>query len=208
MKKGPAHKPGKKAVWPTSEEIACLPWFEELSQEQIVVISTPEKARRAFELLIKEKVVGFDTESKPTFIKGQISQGPHVVQFATENRAYVFLLQQADCRRIVGNLIKSSALKKVGFGLKDDLKRIQSKLHVWPQSVLDLETLFTARGFGRGVGVKVAVALIFKRRFKKSKKTSTSNWASPFLSPQQIRYAANDAFAAIKVYRALSPAKQ
>jgi ribonuclease D len=57
---------------------------------------------------------------------------------------------------------------------------------------------------GRGVGVKVGVAIVFKKRFRKSKRASTSNWAAHHLNEIQIRYAANDAFAAIKVYQKLS----
>ena len=104
--------------------------------------------------------------------------------------------------KAVGKLIACETLKKVGFGLSDDLRRIPIKFHVQPKAVLDLETLFVKKGYGRGVGVKVAVAIVFKRRFLKSKKASTSDWSRP-LNEKQILYAANDAYAAIKVYDAL-----
>lgn len=198
---------GRKIPWPGPEQIALLPWFEELRRDQITVVSTPEGARRAFDELARAGVVGFDTESKPTFVKGEISDGPHVAQFATPNRAYVFMLNEAVCRQVAGALIKSVALKKVGFGLSDDLKRIRIKLRVRPREVLDLETVFPARGYGRGVGVKVAVAIALNRRFRKPKKVSTSNWGARHLSDKQIFYAANDAFAAIKVFHALSQSK-
>ncbi len=188
--------------WPTREQIALLPWFDGLGLSDIEVIDTPEGARRAEAELAQAVVVGFDTESKPTFVKGAPSHGPHVVQFSTLKRAYVFMLHQPDCRRVASELIALSTLKKVGFGLSHDLKHIHSKLHVSPQDVLDLETLFSAKGYGRGVGVKVGVALIFKRRFRKSSRASTSNWGARHLTDQQILYAANDAFAAIKVYDA------
>jgi ribonuclease D len=149
--------------------------------------------------------VGFDTESKPTFQKGEVSRGPHVVQFSTARRAYIFMLHLEKNREVASALINSPALKKVGFGLGDDLKRIPIKLGARPKSVLDLETLFSARGYGRGVGVKVGVAIMFKQRFMKSKKASTSNWMNRSLTDSQILYAANDAYAAIKVYEALEP---
>ena len=65
------------------------------------------------------------------------------------------------------------------------------------------ETLFAQRGHGRQVGVKVAVAIVFKQRFRKSKRAATSNWREQHLSRQQILYAANDAYAALRVYNAL-----
>lgn len=205
FKKRPERAAEKKITWPTREEIALLPWFEGLSLDDIAVIETPQGARRAHDELVEAGVVGFDTESKPTFIKGEKSHGPHVAQFATLTRAYIFQLHDPGIRKTAAALIKMPSLKKVGFGLSDDLKRIRLKLKVEPKSVLDIETLFAARHYGRGVGVKVGVAIAFKRRFRKSKKASTSNWGAPYLSDQQLLYAANDAYAAIKVFHALSP---
>jgi hypothetical protein len=197
----------KKIPWPTREEIEQMPWFEGLRLGDIAVIETEPGAHRAYDELVQAGVVGFDTESKPTFIKGEASRGPHVAQFSTPQRAYVFMLHDVQIRKVAATLIKLPSLKKVGFGLSDDLKRIRTKLKVEPKSVLDIETLFAARHYGRGVGVKVAVAIAFKRRYRKSKKASTSNWGADYLTDQQILYAANDAYAAIKVFHALSPTK-
>lgn len=193
--------------WPTKEEIAALPPFEALKLWDIVKVDNAEIARQAFKELSAETVVGFDTESKPTFRKGEVSTGPHIVQFSTSHRAYIFLLHDPECRKTAGALIALRPLMKVGFGLRDDLRRIQSKMHVEPQNVWDLETLFREKGFGRGVGVKVGLALLFKRRFLKSKKASTSNWSRPALTDAQILYAGNDAFAAICAYHALARRK-
>lgn len=193
---------GRHSSWPTREEIAHLPVFEGLEPPDIVVITTAQGAERAYDELIGAGVVGFDTESKPTFVKGHVSKGPHVAQFCTLKQAYIFTLTEPEILKAVGKLIACETLKKVGFGLSDDLRRIPIKFHVQPKAVLDLETLFVKKGYGRGVGVKVAVAIVFKRRFLKSKKASTSDWSRP-LNEKQILYAANDAYAAIKVYDAL-----
>lgn len=193
-----------KTPWPTAEEIALLPWFEELRRDQIAVVANADQARRAYAEIMRAQTVGFDTESKPTFRKGEKSEGPHVAQFSTMHRAYVFILRDPECRRIAGRLIQTPRLKKVGFGLGDDLKRLRTKFHFQPREVLDLETVFSARGYGRNMGVKVAVAIVFKRRFRKSRKASTSNWGAPRLTERQILYAANDAYAAIQIFNALT----
>ncbi len=190
--------------WPSREEIQALPWFDGVSPDNIVVVTTPEGARRAYEELSQLQVVGFDTESKPTFLRGETSSGPHVAQFASPERTFVFTLHLPEIRKVVGALIGLASLKKVGFGLGDDVKRVRAKLHVTPVSVLDLETLFAKSGYGRGVGVKVAVAICFERRFRKSKKIGTSNWMHRHLSDQQVLYAANDAYAALRVFEALA----
>ncbi len=193
----------RPAHWPTREEMAALPPFHALRRGDILAVNTPALAQRAFKELAAESVVGFDTESKPTFHKGQVSTGPHVVQFATATRGYVFMLNQPECRQAAAELISFKSLKKVGFGLGDDLSRIRKKLRVEPHGVVDLETLFAEKGFGRGVGSKVGIALLFKQRFLKSKKQGTSNWGLPILSELQLLYAANDAYAAIRAYNAL-----
>jgi len=92
---------------------------------------------------------------------------------------------------------------KAGFGLGDDRKRIIHKLGVEPAGVLELNTIFHQRGYRKDMGVKGAVAVLFNQRFIKSKKAATSNWANARLTEAQLIYAANDAYAAIRVFDAL-----
>jgi ribonuclease D len=148
-------------------------------------------------------VWGFDTESKPTFFKDQVSEGPHIVQLATADRAWVFQLHDLACRTMVGELLATRGITKAGFGLGDDRKRIIAKLGVEPANVLELNTVFRERGYRKDMGVKGAVAVLFNQRFIKSKKAATSNWANPQLTEAQLVYAANDAYAAFRVHQAL-----
>jgi ribonuclease D len=74
---------------------------------------------------------------------------------------------------------------------------------VHPQQVLDLNAVFREQGYGKELGVRGAVAVVFKRRFIKSRKATTSNWSNRQLTESQIIYSANDAWAAIQVYHAL-----
>ena len=148
-------------------------------------------------------VWGFDTESKPTFFRDQVSEGPHVVQLATLHKAWVFQLHDLECRAVVAQLLALPGVIKAGFGLGDDRKRIQSKLGVEPAGVLELNTIFRDRGYRKDMGVKGAVAVLFNRRFIKSKKATTSNWSNLRLSEAQLIYAANDAYAAVRVFHAL-----
>lgn len=195
-------RPQKRIPWPTKEEIFLLPPFEGLTLKDIVVVASAAAADRAYKELIGAGVVGFDTESKPTFFKGQVSTGPHVIQFSTTKRAYIFQLQDEASSTAAAKLMEAPQLKKVGFGLIDDLRRIRKKMNVEPKSTVDLETMYAARGYGNGVGVKVGIAILFKKRFFKSKKASTSNWMNRQLNPKQLLYAANDAYAAIRAYNA------
>lgn len=188
---------------PSREDIALLPVFEGLGLRDIDVVGTPQQAEDAFAALCQLQIVGFDTESKPTHLKNETSTGPHTVQFASCDHAWVFQLHDATCRAAVSRLLGSTALTKVGFGLSGDRTQIRQKLGLEPEATIDLDVVFRRRGYRREVGVKTAIALVFGQRFLKSKKQTTSNWASKQLTEGQLRYAANDAYAAMCVAHAL-----
>jgi ribonuclease D len=189
---------------PDKEQIAALEPFERLPLERIELIATGSHAERAIAELAGATMLGFDTESKPTFAKGEVSDGPHIVQLATLEKAWIFQLHDADCRAVLCELLATHAGRKVGFGLGDDMRRIRGKLGVEARGVVDLNHLFRARGYRKDIGVKTAVALLFGKRFLKSGKASTSNWAARQLSEGQLLYAANDAWAAARVYEAMN----
>lgn len=188
---------------PGKEEIALLEPFERLGLDQIEVVSTPARAAQALKDLTGATVLGFDTESKPTFAKNEASEGPHIVQLSALDKAWIFQLEDAECRRAVGLVLSSPAVIKAGFGLGDDQRRIIRKLGTDLQGVLDLNVVFRERGYRKDMGVRGAVAVMFNKRFLKSKKAATSNWANERLTEAQIVYAANDAYGALRVYKAL-----
>lgn len=188
---------------PDKAEIALLEPFDRLGLDRIELVATPAQAEAALAELAAAGAWGFDTESKPTFFKDQQSEGPHIVQLSTLERAWVFQLHDIECRAIVADLLSLPNVVKAGFGLGDDRRRIIAKLGVEPANVLELNTVFRERGYRKDMGVKAAVAILFNRRFIKSKKATTSNWANPRLTEAQLVYAANDAYAAARVFEAL-----
>ncbi|MDP2263710.1 MAG: 3'-5' exonuclease [Hydrogenophaga sp.] len=188
---------------PSKDEIALLPEFPRLGLDRIVRVVTGGAAREALAELVDHPVWGFDTESKPTFFKEQVSDGPHIVQLATQQRAWVFQLHDTACRDAVAELLGRPGHTLAGFGLGDDRKRLKAKLAVEPAGILDLNAVFRAQGYRKDMGVKGAVAVLFGQRFIKSKKAATSNWANPTLTEAQLVYAANDAWAAARVHQAL-----
>ena len=188
---------------PSKEQIALLPEFDRLGLNRITLVSTAAQAQEARAALADAPIWGFDTESKPTFFKDQLSDGPHIVQLATLHQAWVFQLHDPACSAVVAQLLASPGFTKAGFGLGDDRKRILAKLAVEAMGVLELNNVFRQRGYRKDMGVKGAVAVLFNQRFIKSKKAATSNWALPQLTQSQLIYAANDAYAAARVHHAL-----
>ena len=193
----------ERHLTPGKEEIALLEPFDRLGLDQIQVVATPAQAAAALLAMANATVLGFDTESKPTFARNEASEGPHIVQLSALDKAWIFQLEDAECRRVVGLLLSAPTIIKAGFGLGDDRRRIIHKLGVDLQGVLDLNVVFHERGYRKDMGVRGAVAVMFNKRFLKSKKAATSNWANERLTEAQIIYAANDAYGALRVFKAL-----
>lgn len=106
--------------------------------------------------------------------------------------------------KFCAKLLQSEQLLKVGFGLSSDRRHIRTKLGAELGGTVDLNAVFSMQGYHKEMGVRAAVGLVLQQRFAKSRKVTTSNWSQPELTPQQMRYAANDAYAALKVLEALN----
>jgi hypothetical protein len=190
-------------VAPTKSETALLPPFPGLSPNQIHVPATAAQCQAAVDEILAAGIAGFDTEARPTFRVGQKSDGPHIVQFALTDKAFIFQLHRSACEKAAAELIASKQVLKVGFGLKNDHGQIRSRLGITLNHVLDLDQTFLKQGYRGQIGVRGAIGALLKQGFKKSKSITTSNWSLPDLSTSQLLYAANDAFAALKIMEAL-----
>lgn len=189
---------------PSDAELALLPELPRLPPDRVTVLRHAAEAPAAWAWLGQADAWGFDTESRPTFHRDQVSDGPHTVQLATDDRAWVIQLHDPELRRLVGGWLAHPGVVKAGFGLGDDLRRIRRALGVEPCDVVELNALMRARGYRREMGVKASVAVLLGQRMQNSKSVATTNWAQAVLSPQQVAYAAHDAYAALRVYRALT----
>lgn len=185
----------------TSDEAIppLLPPYPGIQFNQIYLVDSLEMAELAHAALMRVEVIGFDTESKPTFFKGQQSDGPHLIQLATDTQVFLFPVVHTSFTEPAKAVLESRQILKVGFGLGDDNKRLHAKLGITPANVLDLSRAMRESRH-REMGAKAAVAKYFGMKLQKSKKTSTSNWAVAKLSERQLQYAADDAQVALLVY--------
>nr|WP_314628055.1 3'-5' exonuclease [uncultured Noviherbaspirillum sp.] len=181
-------------------DAVALPAYGGLGLSQVSVVATSAQAEAARRVLEQADALGFDTESRPTFIRGQVSSGPHLVQLATDDHCYLYQVDHLDAFDDLAALLASPQLVKAGFGLGDDLRRLASKCGIACAGTVDLAQRL--RSGRNAVGVKSAVADLLGQHLQKSKKVATTNWSSRVLSERQILYAANDAHAALRVYRA------
>lgn len=179
---------------------SSLPLYAGIQLADVVLVQSTADASAALVALMATDAIGFDTESKPTFAKGEVSTGPHLIQLATDDKAYLFPITGRPALDGLREILESPQVLKVGFGLRDDLLRLHTKLGISSVHILDL-AIALRQERRADVGAKTAVTRFFGQRLQKSKKTSTTNWANPLLTERQMLYAANDAQVALRVYR-------
>ena len=179
-----------------------LPVYAGIQLDRISLVISESLAEEALAALIAADAIGFDTESKPTFLKGEVSTGPHLVQLATDSKAYLFPVAPRYDTRALKAVLESPKVLKIGFGLGNDHSVLKSRLDIAASNVLDLGEVLRGPGHRGTVGAKVAVAHFFGQKLQKSKKIGTSNWSNVHLSERQLLYAANDAHVALMLYRA------
>lgn len=188
---------------PAKDVIAALPPYRQLPLERIRVVQSREDEAFALERMAEAGIVGFDTETKPVFQAGEASDGPHIIQLATLNDAFIFQVGGNSLPEVLIDCLESPHLLKVGFGLQSDRGSLHRKFGVEVQSVVDVALAFRSLGYKQMVGAKAAVAMVLGERLRKSKKATTSNWKNRLLTPEQLQYAADDAQAALAVYLAM-----
>lgn len=144
----------------------------------------------------QERVVGLDTETRPSFKKGE-SHLPCLVQAATAQAVYLFQLNRLDVFPTLVELLAKPDVVKAGVGLAHDLSQLKQVFPFTVENVLDLGVIARRRGLGQ-TGVRNLAGIFLGFRIPKGNRTS--NWAAPRLSPAQINYAATDAWACRELY--------
>jgi ribonuclease D len=162
---------------------------------EVRLVETPADLEHAAADFAGERVVGFDTETRPAFRVGQ-HYPPALAQVATARAVYLFPLARLDASAVLAGLL-GSATVKAGVGLADDLRQLRPMFDFNPAAIVDLGSVARRHGLERS-GVRALAALFLGIRIPKGIKTS--NWAAQRLSSAQIAYAATDAWACREIY--------
>jgi len=162
----------------------------------IRIIQTAEQAKDACAILIKEKVLGFDTETRPAFKKGQ-SYLPSLLQLAGTKVVYLFQLSQCGLTDSIIILLSNVNIIKSGVAINQDLTELQQILNFEPAGFVDLGDIARSKGLPHH-GLRGLAAYLLKFRISKSGRTS--NWSANQLTKKQIRYAATDAWLGRELY--------
>jgi len=187
-------RPGKNI---TNEELNDLPLGA--FDGEVRVISDPEGVSLAFQEINAFERVGFDTETKPVFVRGHHNKVA-ILQLATPKKAYLFRLQATGLTHEMKAFFENPKVLKIGVAIRDDIKALQLLKKFTPEGFVELTTLTKAAGF-EAEGVKKLTAMVLG--FRISKSAQTSNWEAPKLDEKQITYAATDAWVCLSIYEAI-----
>jgi ribonuclease D len=160
------------------------------------LVASPAELAQAMADILQESVLGLDTETRPSFRVGE-SYAPSLAQVATARAVYLFRLQRLDCSAAVAQFLSAQRIVKAGVGLADDLRQLRKTFAFTEKAVVDLSAAAKAQGLAK-TGVRTLAAAFLGFRIPKGSKTS--NWAAARLTPQQIAYAAMDAWACRELY--------
>ncbi len=165
----------------------------------VSVVKTQSDLKRAIRKLKGEKVLGFDTETRPSFKKGQSYQ-PTLIQLAARDEVFLFHLGHCPLNDGLLGILENPAILKAGVATVRDLAELRALQPFEPGGFVNLEDKARALGF-QNQGLRGMVAALLG--FRISKRAQTSNWSRKELTPAQITYAATDAWVSRELYAAL-----
>ncbi|MEP5612086.1 MAG: 3'-5' exonuclease [Cyclobacteriaceae bacterium] len=178
----------------TKEDIRELPLLT--FNGPIYVVETESDFDRAIKALSTEKILGFDTEKKPTFKKGEYNPTA-MIQLSSIDEAFLFRLNKIGYPKPLFDLMGNSDVTKLGISIDDDIKELEKLANFRPSGFIDVNDI--AKGIGaKHIGVKKLAAIFLKHRISKGQQTS--NWELSELTISQQRYAATDAWICLRIY--------
>ena len=201
--------PDERARYDPPNAVALPPEIaERISREALIdlpvrryegtvrVVATAADLDEALHDLRQSEAIGFDTETRPAFRVGE-SYLPSLVQFATAEAVYLLQVQQHDYSAAMRQIFSSESVIKVGVSVTDDIRSLKKLFEFEERAMLDLGVVAKRNGL-KQTGVRNLAGIFLGMRIPKGAKTT--NWAARRLTPQQITYAATDAWACRELY--------
>lgn len=182
----------------SKEQLAQLP--VEHYRGEIHIINTEQEVGEAIRILRENDVLGFDTETKPSFKKGQINL-VSLLQLSTRTTCFLFRLNKVGMPDELRELLEDENIKKIGLSVHDDFHHLQKLKYLEPRGFIDLQTYVKDYGIADNSLTKI-YAIMYGKRISKGQRLS--NWEAADLSAGQQAYAALDALACIRIFDTLN----
>lgn len=181
----------------SKEELQKLPI--QAFEGQVVVIDQPDQVKAAVDYLRKQRVLGVDTESRPSFQRG-IHYPTALVQISDRKRCYLFRLTHIGMPQELADLFADESVCKVGLAFKDDINGLRRRRNFIPANCIDIQHIVTQYGI-LDLGLQKIYAICFGRKISKAQQLT--NWENSHLTQEQARYASTDAWATLLIYEDL-----
>lgn len=166
---------------------------------EIIVIDTVEKVPEALAYLRQYKMVGFDTETRPSFHKGRTNKVA-LIQISTDTRCYLFRINKTGLTEDLKQFIEDTDITKIGLSLKDDFFVLHRISEFVPEGFIDLQEFVRPYGIIDS-SLQRIYGIVFQQRISKGQRLS--NWEAESLTIPQQQYAAIDAWSCLRLYNSL-----
>ena len=185
----------KKHVKLSKNEINALPLIQ--YEGDIEILSSKDNIHAAINDLKNYNLIGFDTETKPTFVKGPLNP-PSIMQLACDDKVYIFQFDNDETFRQLSSILSNGNITKCGVSVDRDLIELMYLSPFDPTSFVDLGNVARENEIPHH-GLRGLVAMFLKHRI--SKGSQTSDWSRISLSDAQISYAATDAWVSLELFK-------
>jgi len=182
----------------TDEEVKSLPLLQ--FDGKLTLVDNMETFYRVIDEIGRSGIVGFDTETKPSFRKGRRNT-VSLLQLADDRNAWLFRLNMIGLPPELAALLADDNIHKVGVAIHDDIKALRTVSSFEPDGFVDLQGIVAGHGI-KQLGLKKLTAIVLGYRISKSQQVS--NWEAPVLTESQQLYAATDAWVCRRIYLALN----
>lgn len=171
---------------------------------RIIVVQSETESDKAVRYLLSQQILGIDTETRPSFRKGQTHQVA-LLQVSTVDTCFLFRLNMIGITESIKRLLEDCSVTKVGLSLKDDMHQLSKRADFTPGMFIELQNEVKKMGI-KDMSLQKIYANLFSKRISKGQQLS--NWEADTLTPQQKAYAATDAWACIMIYNELNELKR
>ena len=166
---------------------------------EVIIVDKIDKLDDAIAYLRAQKILGVDTESRPSFKRG-VHYPIALVQIATEERCYLFRLSHIGLPATLAAIFADNTICKVGLAFRDDINGLRRLRNFKPANCVDLQSIAGKWGI-LDLGLQKMYAICFGRKISKTQQLT--NWENTQLTPEQARYASTDAWATLRIYKEL-----
>lgn len=185
----------------SNEEVSALNAVQYLGE--ICVVNNPQSLSQACEYLAKQQIIGFDTETRPSFTSG-VTNKVALLQLFGGDKCFLIRLNRVQISKQLTDILHNPNIIKVGAAVKNDIVGLNRLRHFTAGGFVDLQDIVEKYGIKDKSLRKISGIVL---GMKVSKAQRLSNWEAKVLTPQQQLYAATDAWVCVEIYNKLLASK-